>query len=436
MSDPKISAIKAREILDSKARPMVEVDVWTTEGAMGRGASPCGTSVGTHEAFVLRDGGSRYGGLGVQKAVRHVKEIIAPALLGKSVCDQRGVDQFMIGLDGTPDKSHLGANAIYSVSIAVARAAANSVRLPLFRYLGGKEDYLLPVPMFNMINGKSISETRSEFQEYHLIPTQAETYSEALRTGVEIFSKLGDTIKKRHGKRALQTGASAGYAAPTDDPGEILETLLEAAREAGYQGKCRVGLDCAASDFYDRKEGRYLFRGEKISREELIRTLEDLARRYSLFMIEDPLEEDDFVGFAEITRRLNLLVIGDDLFVTNMERLKRGIDLGSANGMILKPNMVGTLTEAIDTARYAKTYGYQVVGSGRAGGGTDDPIPDIAVALDVALVKFGAPRSGERISKQNGMLRIEEELGPSGHFVGSHLFKERPKKGGGHGKQE
>lgn len=422
MGDTKVSAIKAREILDSKARPMIEVDVWTTDGAMGRGASPCGTSVGSYEAFVLRDGGSRYGGLGVQKAVRHVKEAITPALLGKSVCDQRGIDQLMIDLDGTLDKSRLGANTIYSVSIAVARAAANSLRLPLFRYLGGREDYLLPMPMFNMINGKGASEIRSEFQEFLLIPVMAKTYSEALRMGVEIFSKLGDIIKNHYGQRSLQIGTSAGYVAPTNEPAEILETLLEASKEAGYEEMCKVGLDCAASDFYDRKKGHYLFQGKWTSRDELIRVFEDLSQSYPLFIIEDPLDEDDFEGFAEITKRLNLLIIGDDLFVTNRERLKKGIDLGSANGMILKPNMVGTLTEAMDTAHYAMKHGYQVVASGRAGGGTDDPIPDIAVALDVPLVKFGAPRSGERIGKQNCLLRIEEYLGESARFAGPLLF--------------
>ncbi len=424
--DSKISAIKAREILDSKARPMVEVDVWTTDGAMGRGASPCGTSVGSHEAFVLRDGGPRYAGLGVLKAVRNVREVIAPALVGKSVFDQQEIDRLMIDLDGTPDKSRLGANAIYSVSIAAARAAAFSAGLPLFRYLGGEKDYLLPVPMFNMINGKSVAETLSEFQEFLFIPAMAETYSEALRIGVEVFAKLGDVIKEKYGKSALRVGASAGYAAPAGEPAEVLETLLEAAEKAGYGRGCKVGLDCAASDFYDRKIGRYSFQGKTIARHELIEILERLARSFPLFLIEDPLEEDDFEGFAEITRRLNLLIVGDDLFVTNRERLKRGMDLGAANGMILKPNMVGTLTEAIETAHLAKGHGYRLVGSGRAGGGTDDPIPDIAVSLDVPLVKFGVPRSGERISKQNCLLRIEEELGSSGHFAGQDLFGTTP----------
>jgi enolase len=421
MGEPKISGMKAREILDSKARPMVEVDVWTKDGFMGRGASPCGTSVGSHEAFVLRDGGSRYGGLGVRKAVQHVNEIIAPGLLGKSICDQSGIDQLMIDLDGTPDKSRLGANAIYSVSIAVARAAAASLGLPLYRYLGGTGVHLLPMPMFNMINGGAAYGMNVEFQEFLLIPAGADCYSEALRMGAEIFTKVGETIRKCYGSEALHVGPSAGYAAPVEAPEAILRTLLEAAEVAGYGGMCKLGLDCAASNFYDKINGRYLFQGKKRGRDEMIEILENLARSFPLFLIEDPLDEDDFEGFAEITKRLNLLIVGDDLFATTLERLKRGAAMGAANAMILKPNMVGTLSEAMDTAVYAKKQGYRLVGSGRAGGG-DDPVPEVAVALGAPLVKFGAPRSGERIAKQNTLLRIEEELGKSSRFSGSLLF--------------
>ena len=422
MKDDQIAAVKAREVLDSKARPTVEVDIWTVGGAMGRGASPCGTSVGRHEAFVLRDGEARYGGLGVRRAVKNVAEVIFPAIRGKSVLEQRVIDDLMIELDGTPNKSHLGANAIYSVSIAVARAAANTLQVPLYRYLGGPDANLLPVPMFNMINGGTYAATKVEFQEFHLIPAAAETYSEALRTGVEVFSALGEVIKRRYGKDRLSTGSSAGYGAPTNEPAAILETLLEAAEAAGYQGKCRVGLDCAASHFYDSKSGYYCFMGGQAGRDEIIRFLERLATSYSLFMIEDPLEEDDFEGHAEITRRLGSLIVGDDLFVTNLERLKRGIGLGAANAMVLKPNMVGTISEALDAARYAKDHGYCIVGSGRAGGSIDDPIPDISVAVGAPLAKFGAPRTGERIDKHNCLLRMEEELGGSSRFAGSEIF--------------
>jgi len=342
-------------------------------------------------------------------------------LLGRSVTDQRGIDRLMIELDGTAFKSRLGANAIYSVSVAVARAAAQSVRQPLYRYLAQKETYLLPVPMFNMINGKSASETLTEFQEFLLIPAEAQSYSEALRMGVEVFSRLEDVIRRRYGTKSLQIGSSAGYAAPTNEPAEIMETLLEASEEAGYGGRFRLGLDCAASHFYVEEEACYRFGGKRMSREDLIRILEQLTRSYPLFLVEDPLHEDDFEGFAQLTRRLNRLVVGDDLFVMNLERLKKGVAMGAANGLIVKPNMVGTLTEAMETALYAKEHGYCLIGSGRAGGG-DDPVPEVALALGASLVKFGAPRSGERIAKQNALLRIEEELGARGHFAGPLLF--------------
>ncbi len=425
MADYRIAALKAREILDSKARPMVEVDVWTAGGAMGRGASPCGTSVGRHEAFVLRDGGTRYGGLGVRQAVRNVIEVISPAICGRSALDQRAIDELMIELDGTPNKSRLGANAIYSVSIAVARAAAHASRVPLYRHLGGPEANLLPVPMFNMVNGGTHAAARLEFQEFLLIPAAAQTYSKALQMGVEIFSVLGEAISRRYGKDRLSSGPSAGYAAPTGEPAEILETLLEAAEAAGYTGQCRVGLDCAASHFYDVPAGCYRFRGRQVSREEMIRLLGGLVKSYSLFVIEDPLDEDDFEGHAEITRRLDSLIVGDDLFVTNLDRLRQGIGLGAANAMVLKPNMVGTISEALDAARYATAHGYRVVGSGRAGGSIDDPIPDVAVAVGAPLVKFGAPRTGERLGKQNCLLRIEEELGESARFAGPDVFTKR-----------
>lgn len=423
MADYAIRDVRAREILDSKARPMVEVDVWTADGVLGRGASPCGTSVGQHEAFVLRDGGTRYGGLGVQRAVRNAVEVIYPALKGRSVLDQRGIDECMIELDGTPDKSRLGANAVYSVSIAVARAASGALRLPLYRHLGGPEACLLPVPMFNMINGGTFGAVRMEFQEFLVIPAGANRYSEALQMGVEIYNALGEVIGRRYGKDRVRTGSSAGYGAPAGEPAEVLEILLEAAKTAGYDGQCRLGLDCAASHFYDSGVGGYHFRGRTVGREELIATLEGLARSYDLFMIEDPLEENDFDGFATITRRIPCMIVGDDLFVTNLERVKRGVALGAANAMVLKPNMVGTISEAMDAARYAMARGYRVVGSGRAGGSIDDPIPDIGVAVGAPLVKFGAPRTGERLGKQNCLLRIEEELGDSGRFAGPDIFK-------------
>ncbi|MHB9098031.1 MAG: phosphopyruvate hydratase [Syntrophales bacterium] len=431
MTGTEIVEIKAREVLDSKARPMVEVDVLTAAGALGRGASPCGTSVGSHEAFVLRDGDARYGGLGVRKAVRNVREVIGPTLIGKDSLDQQAIDHCMIGLDGTANKSRLGANAVYSVSIAVARAAAASLGRSLFRHLGGDQACRIPVPLFNMINGGTHGGISMAFQEFLFIPSGAPTYSEALRMGVEVYAALGEVIAGRYGRDRLLTGPSGGYGAPSEDPGEVLELLLEAADKAGYGGKCRVGLDCAASHFYDVSRAVYRYRGKDTSRQEILGMLEGLAAKYPLFVVEDPVEEDDFAGMAESTRRLRgSVVIGDDLFVANIERLRRGVTVGAANAILLKPNMIGTISEALDTARYAREHGYHIVGSGRAGGGIDDPIPDIAVAAGAVMVKFGGPRTGERLGKQNCMLRIEEELGKSGVYAGPDLFIEACTGGG------
>lgn len=421
MTTTDIVRIKAREILDSKARPMVEVDVWTAGGIMGRGAAPCGTSVGSHEAFVLRDGGSRYAGMGVLKAVQNVTGVIGPALLGKDVCNQNAIDRLMIELDGTPNKHKMGANAIYSVSIAVARAAAASTGLSLFRYLGGAEACRLPVPMFNMINGGVTYGASCEFQEFIIVPAAAQSFHEALRMGAEIYLKVGDAIRRRFGASAAQPGQAAGYAAPTSDPKVVLELLLDAAEAAGYGGGCKLGIDCAASHFYDAEKKAYRYQGEWASRDDLIGIIAEIAKSLPLILVEDPLEEDDFEGFAAITKQLDLLVVGDDLFVTNLDRLKRGAALGAANGMILKPNMVGTLSEAIETTSYAKSKGYCIVGSGRAGGG-DDPVPEVVVAVGAPVVKFGAPRTWERISKQNCLLRIEEELGETASYSGPDLF--------------
>jgi len=421
MKGVTIVAAKAREVLDSKARPMVEVDVWTSEGVMGRGSSPCGTSVGRHEAVVLRDGGTRYGGLGVRQAVRNVQEVIFPAIKGESILDQRRLDDRMIELDGTPNKARLGANAIYSTSVAVARAAAASVRQPLFRYLGGEGARCLPVPMFNVVNGGTYGVVRMEIQEFLLIPVGAETYAEAQRMGVETFAALDMILERRYGKERLGSGSYAGHAAPTNEPSEVLDCVLDAVRVAGYEGTCRLGLDCASSHFFDSQGGFYRFQGREATREDLIRYFEALSASYNLLLIEDPLEEDDFEGFAEITKRISSHVIGDDFFVNNLERLKRGVAVKAASGMVLKPNMVGTISEALTAARYAADHGYVVVGSCRAGGTVDDPIPEVSVAAGATLVKLGAPRTGERVNLQNCLLRVEEELGPSAIFAGSRV---------------
>ena len=421
MAGMTIVAVKARELLDSKARPIVEVDVWTADGVMGRGSSPCGTSVGRHEAVVLRDHEKRYGGLGVRQAIRNVEEVIFPAIKGESVLDQRRLDDRMIDLDGTPNKARLGTNAIYSVSIAVARAAAASLRQPLFRYLGGEGATLLPVPMFNMVNGGKYGPVRMEIQEFLLIPVGAGSYAEAQRMGVEIFCALGEVLSHRYGRDRTSTGSYAGHAAPTSEPDEILDCMIQATEAAGYGGLCRLGLDCAASHFYEARQRFYRFRGREAGRDQLIQYFEALSRSYSLLLLEDPLEEDDFDGYAEITKRVPSRIVGDDFFAMNLERLKRGVSLGAANGMILKPNMVGTISEALVAARYAAANGYLVVGSCRAGGTVDDPIPEVAVATGAPLIKLGAPRTGERVGLQNCLLRVEEELGRAAVFAGPRI---------------
>ncbi len=409
--------VKAREILDSRGNPTVEVDVLLDDGSFGRAAVPSGASTGAFEACELRDSGAkRYMGKGVLNAVKNVNEKIAPEVLGADAALQEELDQLMIELDGTLHKSRLGGNAIYALSVAVARAAAESLKVPLYRYLGGIAAHSLPIPLFNMINGGPYSHVDVEFQEFMLAPIGAKNYREALRMGVEVFYRVGEVIKKRYGQERLHLGHSAGYAAPVGNPAEMIETLLEAAGVAGYEGKFQVGLDCAASHFYDNKRDCYLFQRKEASRDNIITYLEHLASSYPILMIEDPLQEDDFEGFAEITKRLNLVVAGDDLFVTDPERLNKGILLGAANAMIFKPNMVGTLTEAFDAAALARRHAYSIIPSCRAGGSVDDPIPDVTVALNAPFVKLGAPRSGERTTYQNRLLRIEEELGPSAEF--------------------
>lgn len=425
MGGPKIIEIRAREILDSKGIPMVEVDVVTSNGSMGRGSSPCGVSVGSHEAVVLRDGGNRYQGLGVNKAVRNVTDLIFPALRGKEVGQHQTIDSIMIDLDGTPDKSKLGANAIYSVSIAVARAAANSSGIPLYRYLNDAETYTMPVPVFNMINGGTYGDRKIDIQEFLLLPVGAASYPDALRMGAEIFYGLEGVIVKRYGRHRLQIGKGAGWAAPVNEPAQILEILLEAADAAGYENKVKVGLDCAASHFYDPSDDSYRFRESSVKRQELVEFLVELAASYPLCLIEDPLHEDDFEGHASLTERLELLISGDDLFVTNIDRLRKAVKLGAANAIVIKPNMVGTISEAVETASYAKVRGYCLVPGGRAGGSVDDPIADIAVAMGAPLVKFGAPRAGEKINKYNRLLQIQDELGTSACFSKFESFLQK-----------
>jgi enolase len=310
----------------------------------------------------------------------------------------------------------LGANAICSVSIAVARAAAACRGIPLYRHLNDCETYSLPLPVFNMINGGTYGDRKIDFQEFLLLPAGAASYPDALRMGAEVFYQLDKVIVKRYGTHGLQIGKGAGWAAPINEPAKVLELLLEAARIAGYADDVKVGIDCAASHFFDRAEGFYRFKEERLPRRALIEVLKQLAEAYPLCLIEDPLNEDDFEGHAMITRNGGILIAGDDLFVTNVDRLKKGVQMGAANAIVIKPNMVGTLSEALETVAYAKAHGYWIIPGGRAGGSVDDPITDLAVAVGAPLVKFGAPRAGEKINKYNRLLQIQDDLGTAAHF--------------------
>jgi enolase len=417
-----ISEIKAREILDSLGRPMVEVDVLTSGGEIGRAGASCGTSVGSNEAFVLRDRDIRYQGLGVQKAVENVNTIISQRLVGMDVTNQRDIDNALIELDGTPNKSKLGANAILSVSLAVADAASRSLRLPLYRFLGGIDPIVLPVPMFNIVNGGPFSATDLDFQESLIMPIGAESFSEALRMAVEVYLELGRVLKRRFGKKGLNRGHAAGYAPPLNDPRDVFDIMQEAINQLGYGEQFKLCLDCAAAHIFDSKAHRYRFMGREVDREQMILFYERLVDTYPVFSIEDPLDEEDFEGHAELTKRLGIQILGDDLFTTNLARLQKGIECGAANGIILKPNQIGTLSETIDVARYAQKSGYEVVPASRAGK-PEDPIVDIAVAIGAFQCKFGAPSSGERNEKYNRLLRIEEELGPQARFVGKGLLR-------------
>lgn len=427
MSEIRITEIRCREAIDSKARPMVETDVLTSSGYKGRGSSPCGTSVGSGEAHVLRDGGERLKGLGVRDAVRNVKEIIAPALVGEAVTRQEAIDEKMVDLDGTDRKTRLGANAIYSVSVAVARAAAHAVGLPLYRYLETQERCTLPIPLFNVVNGGLYGERRIEMQEFMLLPTDADSYSTALNMGMEVFYELENTIRRNFGANALRMGHSAGYAAPVSDPEVVIEMILEATVEAGFEGRFEVALDCAANEFYDQEQDTYNFLGRDTSRDEMIHYLVALSKKYPIFLIEDPLHDGDYEGFAIATRMLRPLplIAGDDLFATNIRRLEVGYQAESAQALIFKPNMVGTVTEAIQTARWAEEHSLVLIPSIRSGGGVDDPIPDFSVALGAPLMKSGAPRSGERIACHNRLLQIEEELGGIAQFPSLAKLKQQ-----------
>ncbi len=411
-----IENIHAREILDSRGNPTVEVDV-LTESGFGRASVPSGASTGTNEALELRDKDNRYHGKGVMIAVNNVNTEIKDALIGMDVRDQRDIDRLMLELDGTPNKSRLGANAILGVSMAVAHAAADSLGLSLYRYLGGTNTFTLPCPTMNVINGGKHAGNELAIQEFMIQPRGANTYAESLRMGAEIYHTLGAILSKKYGISALNVGYEGGYAPPLKNTKDALDALTYAMEETGYNKKITIGIDAAASEFY--KKDKYNIDGGTLSGGELIDFYADLVKTYPILSIEDPFHEDAFDDFAALTKKLkNTIIVGDDLFVTNVKRLEQGIKMNAANALLLKVNQIGTLSEAFDAARLAQKNKYKVIVSHRSAETEDTTIADISVAIGAEMIKTGAPARSERNAKYNQLLRIEEELGKAGRFVG------------------
>jgi enolase len=420
----EIAAIHAREILDSRGNPTVEADVLLSSGAMGRAAVPSGASTGEHEAVELRDGDkSHYLGKGVMHAVENIESVLAPELAGMDAANQRLIDATMIALDGTENKGKLGANAILAVSMACARAAANALQIPLYRYLGGVNASVLPVPMMNIINGGAHADNNVDFQEFMVMPVGAERFSDALRWGVEVFHTLKGVLKKRG--YSTSVGDEGGFAPSLKSNVEAIEVILEAIELAGYKAgeEIAIALDPASSEFYDKEKKLYVFkksdRSEKTS-EEMTRFYENWVRQYPIISLEDGLAEDDWDGWKFLTKELGdkIQLVGDDLFVTNTEFLQKGIEQGVANSILIKVNQIGTVSETFEAIALARRYGYTSVMSHRSGETEDTFIADLAVATGVGQIKTGSASRTDRIAKYNQLLRIEEELGQGAEFLG------------------
>jgi enolase len=424
-----ISFIEARQILDSRGNPTVEVDVFTENGTMGRAAVPSGASTGEHEAVELRDGGSDYLGKGVLKAVENVREIIAPELIGLPIFEQNLLDQVMIDLDGTNNKGNLGANAILGVSLAAARAAAAELKLPLYKYIGGVNANTLPVPMMNVINGGSHSDAPIAFQEFMVMPVKADSFSHALRKGTEVFHTLKSILKSRGLSTAV--GDEGGFAPTFAGTEDALDTLLQAIEKAGYKpgDDFMLALDCAASEFF--VDGTYDYRkfegdkGAHRSRSEQVSYLAELCDKYPIISIEDGMQENDWEGWKMLTDKIGnkIQLVGDDLFVTNVEKLSRGINEGIANSILVKVNQIGTLTETMAAVQMAQHNKYTTVMSHRSGETEDATIADLAVAMNCGQIKTGSASRSDRMAKYNQLLRIEEALGDTAIFPGLETFK-------------
>jgi len=418
----KIKAVNAREILDSRGNPTIEVEIVLEDKSIGRAAVPSGASTGAFEAAELRDGGSRYLGKGVTSAVKNVIEKITPVVLGMSATDQSAIDQKMISLDGTKNKSVLGANAILGVSLATARAASISANQSLFRYLGGSAAKTLPVPMMNILNGGAHADTNVDIQEFMIAPIGADSFKESLRWGAEIYHSLKSVLKKKG--LATSIGDEGGFAPNLESNRAALDLILVAIEGAGFKVGSQIALamDVAATEFFN--EGKYEFEGKSLTSDQMITYYSDLVSNYPLVSIEDPLDEDDWSGWAKLTTELGekIQIVGDDLFVTNPERLAKGIESKTANALLVKVNQIGTLTETIDAVSMAHENNYKSMMSHRSGETEDTTIADLAVALNCGQIKTGAPARSERVAKYNQLLRIEEELAVDAVYAGRSAF--------------
>ncbi|MGC9064194.1 MAG: phosphopyruvate hydratase [bacterium] len=421
-----ITEIKGREILDSRGNPTVEAEVYLENGFFGRASVPSGASTGIHEALELRDGDkNRYLGRGVRNAVKNINEIIAPELIGRDALNQENIDHILIELDGTPNKSRLGANAILAVSLAVAKAAANFLELPLYRYIGGVNAKVLPVPFMNIINGGKHADNPLDFQEFLIVPAGANSFRDALRMGAETFH----TLKKVLQEKGLNTnvGDEGGFAPNLSTNEEAIECIIEAIEKANYKpGKdIFIAIDVASSNIYE--DGQYIFGGKRYSPDELISYYDGLLSKYPILSIEDGMAEDDWDNWKALTERLGnkVQLVGDDVFVTNVIRFSKGIEMGVANSILIKVNQIGTLSETLSTIEMAKKAGYTAMISHRSGETEDTTIADLAVATGCGQIKTGAPSRTDRVAKYNQLLRIEEALGPIASYPGTSLFRYR-----------
>jgi enolase len=420
----KVEVLRAREILDSRGNPTVEVDCWLTDGSVGRAAVPSGASTGTFEAVELRDGDGRYGGKGVRQAVTNIHEVIGPALAGHAATDQRGIDQRLAELDGTDNKSRLGANALLGVSLAVGKAAAAAVGLPLYAYLGGPNAHLLPVPLMNIVNGGAHAHSNVDFQEFMIAPVGAASFTEALQMGAEVYHALGGVLRERD--LATGLGDEGGFAPDLPTNAAALDLIVEAIGRAGYEpgADIALALDVAATELY--AEGSYRLEGEDrtLTADEMVDELAGLAERYPIVSIEDGMDEEDWDGWAALTARVGdrVQIVGDDLFVTSVERVRRGLAEASANAVLVKVNQIGTLTETFQTMDLAHRAGWRCMISHRSGETEDTTIADLAVATNAGQIKTGAPARSDRVAKFNQLLRIEEQLGDAARYAGRRAF--------------